>query len=209
MRQLLFVLLIVCSAAHAQEGRYWIKAHFGYSVSNWMGTGIETQPRSTFNAGVEIQRRIGQSGFHLQSGLRWNEYGFRQMYETYIYNGEYYDVEDVDFRSTSYFLTLPFIVSYKFKEVLPGLNLSAGPQLSLYMFSKSKRNKDLNLHRWLFPPFNLGLHSAIGYERAIGERWMLGGELYSNFHFPFTFSYGFDGGNFNTGIAVSCRYLLR
>jgi hypothetical protein len=185
MKRILLVLIIISSTSHAQEERLSISSHFGYSISSKLFASW-ADLRATFNAGVEIRKQIGKKGIYLQTGIRWNEFGWRQRYSTFDWNGESWELNDLDIKSTYFYLTLPLIATYKFKKLVPGLTLSAGPQLSVYMFRKGKINEDLEPTpaNWETSIFNFNAHFAVGYEHNLGEKWILGGELYSNAIFP-------------------------
>ena len=141
---------------------------------------------------------MGQEGFYLQSGIRWNEYGWSQTVQSYVWNGGTYDVSQDDIKITFFYLTLPLIATYKFKKNVPGLTLSTGPQMSLFMFNKI--NGNITSDPW--PPFfNFSAHFSLGYEHNLGDKWIVGGEAFSNLIFPFE--------AYNFGIGISGRYILK
>lgn len=209
MKRVLIFLIILSATSYAQEEPYSLSSHFGYSLSNSMYANGQTDLKSTFNAGIEIRKQISQKGFHLQSGIRWNEYGFRDLFESFILWDDYAEVVNIDYRSTSFYLSIPLIATYKFKKTIPGLTLSAGPQVSFYLFNKSRYNEDINFYISNYHPLlNLGLYFSAGYEHTIGERWIIGGEAYSNLNLPVSSSFGSEGA-YNFGIAISGRYILK
>lgn len=205
----LLLFLIICSNCYAQNGSNSLSAHIGYSMSNLLWTdGTKLKP--TYNAGIEFRHQIKESGFHLQSGIRWNEYGFRDQLTEYIWYPDGLVTNNIDFESTSFFITLPIITTYKFTKIVPGLTLSAGPQLSYYLFNKSKVNGNITFSVSNYKPrLNLGFYFASGYEHAISHNWVIGGEVYSNINHPIGSSLGYDDDYYNFGLAVTSRYILR
>lgn len=208
MRQLLLIVILIGTNVLSQSEQFSVSAHLGYGFSNSMWNGGGTNLRSTFNAGVEFRKRIKSSNFHFQSGFRWNEYGFRHAYQSCIEQDGYFICEDVDARITIFFASIPAIFTYKFQKGIPGLTISAGPQISVYVTDKSIHNDDINWRGYGYPPFSLSTHYSLGYEKKIGEKWMLGIESYSNLNFPIGWFFGLDG-NYNFGLALSGRYILK
>lgn len=188
--------------------KYSISSHFGYSLSQPIHWDYQTDYRSTFNAGIEIRKQIGQKGFYLQSGIRWNEYGYKETSYYYNSNSEGYTIQAIEHKSTSFFLTIPLIATYKFNKIAPGFTVSAGPQMSFYMFSKKKNNDETYFIKNNDPLLNLGIHFSTGYEHYINENWIIGGEVYSNLNFPIHSFFGFEGDR-NSGLAISGRYILK
>lgn len=172
----------------------------------WNGGG--TTLKSTFNAGLEFRKRIKSSNFHIQSGLRWNEYGFRYSFYNCLDQEGYMICEYVDASITVFFASIPAIFTYKFQKFVPGLTLSVGPQLSVYINDKSVHNEDKSWGGYGYPPLSLSSHFSLGYEKNIGEKWLLGVETYSNLNFPISWFFGLDG-NYNFGLALSGRYILK
>ena len=206
MKQLL-IFIFISSSCCAQTESNSLSAHFGYSMSNLLWTD-GTKLKSTFNAGIEVRHQIKQSLFHLQSGIRWNEYGFRDQVTEYIWYTENVTINEIDYKSTSFYLTVPLITTYKFKKHIPGLTFSAGPQLSFYMFNKSRLNDDITFSVSNSKPLlNLGFYFATGYEHNINDNWIIGGEAYSNINLPMGSFFG-DYGNYNFGVAITGRYIL-
>ncbi|NOQ74930.1 MAG: outer membrane beta-barrel protein [Crocinitomix sp.] len=200
MKRILLVLIILNSTAYAQDERYSISAHFGHSLSGWLYS--DTDLRSCFNAGIEVRRQLKQSGLYLQTGLRWNEYGFGDTIQSYIWNGEDYDVSQDEIKLTFFYFTVPLIATYKFNKAVPGLTISAGPQMSVFLFQKSNINGLVSFDSGYNRILNFSTYFSMGYEHNIGDRWILGGEAYSNFIIGADTYYNF-------GIGISGRYILK
>ena len=208
MKRLLFFLLIVSSTSFAQDERLSVSAHLGYSLSNHLYVSDETDFRSTFNAGFEMRKQIAESSFYLQTGLRWNEYGFRDMLVSCVSEEGYYFCDDIDYRVTYFFLSIPAIAIYKFKKIVPGLTLSAGPQLSVYVTDKTYSNGEINFGGFGYPRLSLSSHFSLGYEKNIGDKWLIGVETFSNINYPIGWFFGLEG-EYNFGLALSGRYILK
>lgn len=204
----LIVLLLINSNCYAQIESNSISAHIGYSLSNALWTN-GTNLKPTYNAGIEFRHQLKESGFHLQTGIRWNEYGFKSELTEYIWYPDGAVTNHIDFESTSFFITLPLITTYKFKKTVPGLTLSTGPQLSYYLFNKSKFNNNINFSVLNYKPlFNLGFYVATGYEYSLNYKWIIGGEAYSNINLPLYSNFGSEG-NYNFGISLTGRYIFK
>jgi hypothetical protein len=98
------------------------------------------------------------------------------------------------------FVTIPFIATYKFNKIVKGITLSAGPQFSFLSFRKWKQDGSTLSSQWDLPDFAFSLYYAIGYERNIAERWILGGEVFSNL---------IPKQIVNAGIGLNVRYILK
>lgn len=207
MKKLLILLTILCSTSYAQEGRYSLRVHLGYGITNVLFPTVG-EPKPAYNAGIEIRRQTKNPNFYLQTGIRWNEYGYKYDTQLAIWNGEYHELIDATFKSTHFYVSIPLIATYKSEKIIPGLTVSFGPQLSVYTFSKWGYNNDFSFSSGQESILNLGVHSAVGYERNLSEKWLLGGEIYSNINLPIN-QYFFDfQGNQNFGIGISGRYVL-
>lgn len=191
-------LFIFGSISYAQTDRYSIKTHINYTLSNMMTSGQDF--RSTFNAGVEVRRRIGQNGFHLQSGIRWNEFGYGALLTSFLWNGVTY-VEHVNYyKITRFYISLPVIATWKWQEKVPGFTISAGTQLSFLVLRKTTVDKEVNFYTGDYLPQCIA-HFSIGYERALNDRWFLGIEACTNAILPDRF--------YNFGVGLSANYLLK
>ncbi len=179
-----------------------VSAHLGYGVSNSLW--YETDLKPTFNAGIELRRQINQGRTYLQYGIRWNEYGYSETFQSFIWNGEYYDIQKSENKSTSFFLTAPLIFTFKSDQ---GITFSTGPQLSFYLFSKSNYGNEINFHGGDYPLLNFGLYCSTGYEYQVNSRWIIGGEVYTNLNFPLS-KWGYELNDHNFGLAVTGRYIL-
>lgn len=207
-RCLLFVFYFISFTGNAQGDPLSISANIGYGFSNQLEFNGYTELRSAYNAGIEVRKQVGQKGLYLQTGVRWNEYGYRYIYQTVDWSSGFAELVDVDYRSTSFFLTIPLIATYKLKAGIPGLTFSAGPQISYYVTTKRRLNGELSYVSGNQSAFNLGAHVSTGYERKIAENWILGGELYTNFNFPIGETYASQN-VFNFGIGFTGRYILK
>lgn len=208
MRQLLLIVLLIGTKALSQSEQLSVSTHLGYGFSNSMWNNGATNFRSTLNAGIEFRKRIKASNFHFQSGLRWNEYGFQQDILSCPQFEGYFQCEDINYRVTIFMASIPAIFSYKFQKFVPGLTLSVGPQLSVYINDKSVHNEDKSWGGYGYPPLSLSSHFSLGYEKNIGEKWLLGVETYSNLNFPIGWFFGLEG-DYNFGLALSGRYILK
>lgn len=201
MKQLALFLLILSSTCQAQDEQLSVSAHFGYSLSELMFSYDELDFRSTYNAGIEIRKRLGESQFFLQTGLRWNEFGWSQWIRSWVEFDSYYITSLDRYKFTYFFASIPIITTYKFKKGIPGLTLSAGPQVSFPLFHKTKVNDDISFSPPHQPALNFSTHFALGYEHQIRDNWILAGDLYTNLLFP-EFIYNF-------GIGLTGRYILK
>ena len=207
MKHLLFLITFLNLNAFAQDERMSMSAHIGYCMSNTLFS--ETaQSNFCYNAGIELRHRLGVSNFFLQSGIRWNEYGFQDMHNEYIVDGSNTIVNRYMHESTIFLLSIPIITTYKLKSFIPGLTISAGPQLSFYMFSKSEGYDDVIFSSGNYAPTSLSFHTSVGYEYAISEKWIFGAEVNSNFNFPIGWFFGSEG-EYNCGLALTGRYILK
>ena len=200
MKYLLTFLIISTSICYAQDEHYSINAHLGYGLSNSMFNGGSTELKPTYNAGVEIRRQLGQKGLFLQTGLRWNEYGYRDRTIVYISNNEHNGLITVNYKETSFFLTLPIITTYKFEKALTGLTFSVGPQVSFDLFSKYVYGDDVHFGKSYSQIVNLAFYSSVGYEHNIGKNWIIGTEIFSNL---------IPKSVYNFGVGLSSRYILK
>jgi hypothetical protein len=207
MKHIIIIIVLCCFNSFGQEERRSISATFCYGFTDWMHT-QSTGLIGSFNAGIEIRQQLKSSGFYVQTGLRWNEYGYSDEGINYSWTGEGFDMVAYDYRATHFYLTIPIIATYKLKKIIQGLTFSAGPQFSFYTFTKSGFNDDLAFHTGRAEISNLGVFSSLGYEKNIGDHWILGGEVYSNFNFPIAWYFGAEG-YYNFGLAVTGRFLLQ
>lgn len=199
VKSLLLPLLILSSMSYGQTERYSLRAHLDYSESNRITVGGHEDFRSTFNLGVEVRRRMGQKGFYLQSGIRWNEFGFASLMTSYIWNGVTH-VGQVDYyRSTHFFVSIPCIATWKCQKKLTGVTFSLGPQLSFLILRKSKYDNETNFYS--DREIHLSGHFSIGYERPLNDKWLIGAEVISNAVIP--------DGFYNFGIGIHANYILK
>lgn len=208
MKILFLSLILISSISFAQTEQLSASAHIGYSMSNLLYNGGSTNIKGAYNAGIEIRKQISEKGFFFQTGIRWNEYAFRNHTIIFISNSEHYGGITVPYENTSFYLTIPLITTYKFKKSFPGITLSAGPQMSFYLFSKTIINAEKRFYNAGNTIPNLGFHAAIGYEKNIGDNWIIGADIYSNTNFPIH-SYFTHESAYNFGIGLNGRYLLK
>lgn len=198
MKQLFLVILLMSSIAHAQTERYTLGTHFGFGLSDLTNypfsdiSSLNNTFRHTFSSGLEIRRKMGETGFHLQSGIRWNGYGWRSSISS---NGK------LTISATNLsFVTIPLIATYKFNKALKGITLSAGPQFSFLSFRQWKEDGTALSSQWDVPDLAFSVYYAVGYERNIAEKWIIGGEIYSNL---------IPRQIVNFGLGFNLRYILK
>jgi hypothetical protein len=203
------ISLIVTTGVFAQNERYSISVTSAYALSDFTNrhqdyinpnSTYSTDFRSTFNAGIEVRRQFGNKGFFLQSGFKWLGYGWKHTHNYSEWNGSAFeDAVNVNTTNLSYF-TIPLIATYKFQRVIPGLTMSAGPQFSFVEFRKWKQDGEVLTADWIVPDLSMSMCFSLGYELELTERWLLGGELFSNL---------LPENVYNFGLGLSFRYIFK
>ena len=206
IKHLFLLLTALSTSAFAQNERYSISSHLGYALSD--GTNYyyyyspdvnPTDLRSTFSTGLEIRRQMGQKGFYLQSGIRLNGYGWR--YKLTFIDPNTND-ENINVYTTNLsVLTIPLTATYKFNKIIPGLTISAGPQIGLLSHRKWQKNNNKLASQWNRISPQYSAFFSLGYEHNINNRWILGGAAFSNLVLPKEI--------YNFGISISGRYVLK
>jgi len=78
------------------------------------------------------------------------------------------------------FFTIPLIATYKFQKIIPGLTVSAGPQIALFSYRKWKQNGDVLATQWAMPDFAVYGFASLGYEHQLNDQWIIGAETFLN-----------------------------
>ncbi len=206
---LVFSSLMLSSVSFAQTERYSISATSAYALSDFTLSHYDyynpdnpysTDLRSTFNAGIEVRRQFGNKGLFLQSGFRWLGYGWKHTHNYTEWNGSVLeDAVNVNTTNLSY-VTIPLIATYKFQKVIPGLTISSGAQFSLMSFRKWKQDGAVLTSQWDMSDQSFSFYFSLGYEHELGERLLLGGELFSNL---------LHENVYNFGVGISARYIIK
>jgi hypothetical protein len=152
--------------------------------------------RFSTSAGLEIKHSLYKNKIYIESRLDFIDRGFKVNQHIFDIYGN--DLGLVKSKEIEYYLSLPIIVSYKFKGIIIGV----GPYINYYLARRYIVNGKLISTDKNYQHKNIlfGVQCYLGYEMRLSNNLLLSFDGYVN---P-TFSIDF----INYGLGIGLKYVL-
>jgi hypothetical protein len=165
------------------------------SIYNSLDKNINFSRFST-NAGLEIRHGLFKNKIFIESGLNFIDRGYKVNQQTIDINGN--NIELMKSKEIEYYLSLPIIVSYKFK----GIFIGAGPNINYFLARRFIVDGKLISADSSYQKNTIifGGQCFLGYEMGLSDNLLISFDGYVNLTFKVHF--------INYGLGIGLKYIL-